>query len=242
MQDLVDAASVVASADDMADMKFSREMFAIMADSYPALGGVIALHLWPQFFDEYVCNELLKSWTFVKNLFPLMIDMEESGFNSLTFTVTYPESAELKFQAPNGLSNDVEFELIPSLDPLEVGDFDFSSFVSLESEEFVNIVTEYHMFDYVHVIVTSTRVIFSYAIMLETILTQEDGECLIGGITAPNHMEFIINLSPIEAFYSMAHRSKRVWLYKSMQTTKGVIIFPLGLYYRFVAYFYNPGE
>lgn len=102
MQDLVDAASVVASADDMADMKFSREMFAIMADSYPALGGVIALHLWPQFFDEYVCNELLKSWTFVKNLFPLMIDMEESGFNSLTFTVTYPESAELKFQAPNG--------------------------------------------------------------------------------------------------------------------------------------------
>ncbi|CAK9328767.1 unnamed protein product [Citrullus colocynthis] len=237
MNALINAATTLGMVDQMADTIFSPEMLCIMADSNISIHAAIGLQLWPPFFDHYFCNETQRSWFFLTNIFPLALDLQDSGYTSLTFSIPYPERAELKFRGPNGLLREIDFELAYSHDPLFISEFDLSIFVSMDSQQFSHIIAEYHMFDYVQVTVTSARVTFSYAIMQETSLSPEDGECIIGGIRAPNQIQFIINLSPPEAFYHIASQTKRIWFFKTCNSTKGLITAPLGLNGRLVSFF-----
>ncbi|XP_038876014.1 uncharacterized protein LOC120068348 [Benincasa hispida] len=240
MRTLINAATAVGMVDTMADVTFSPEMLCIMADSYVSIKAAIGIQLWPPFFDHYFCiNNLQRSWFYLTKIFPLTLELLDSGYTSFTFSIIepYEERAKLKFEGPNGLLHEIEFKLYYSHHPLYVGEFDLSVFVSLDSQEFSSIVDEYHMFDYVHVTITSTRVTFSYAIVQETILTPQDGQCLIGGVRAPNQIQFIITLAPAEVFYHIAGEAKRIWFFKAFNSTKGVITAPIGLNGRLVAFF-----
>ncbi|CAK9328766.1 unnamed protein product [Citrullus colocynthis] len=174
MRALINAAMTLGMVDRMADVTFSPEMFCIMADSYPAIHAAIGLQLWPPFFDHYVCSGLQHSWFYLTAIFPLALDLQDSGYTSLTFTVPYPERAQLKFQGPNDLLREIDFEMCFSHRPMYINEFDLSFFVTMESQHFSNIIAEYHMFDYVHVTITSARVTFSYAIMQETSLSPQE--------------------------------------------------------------------
>lgn len=65
----------------------------------------------------------------------------------------------------------------------------------------------------------------------------QENQCIIGGIGESDQIIFAITLQPTELFSNFVSRSKRVWLFKSNNSLKGVIAAPLGLYARYVAYF-----
>ncbi|XP_038875059.1 uncharacterized protein LOC120067585 [Benincasa hispida] len=118
----------------------------------------------------------------------------------------------------------------------DVLEFDFAKFVSIESQDFINIITGFSNFDNVLVTISSSQVKFSYG-RTTIILTQEENHCIFGGIEGSNKLIFAITLQPTELFYKFVGRSKRVWLFKSNNSLKGVIAAPLGLYARYLAYF-----
>lgn len=63
-------------------------------------------------------------------------------------------------------------------------------------------------------------------------------QCIIGGVAASDEVVFVISLQPMTIFCNLARRLRRVWLFKSSDsTTRGVVAAPLGLYARYVAYF-----
>ncbi|KAL0538194.1 hypothetical protein IC582_027197 [Cucumis melo] len=57
----------------------------------------------------------------------------------------------------------------------------------MDSREFSSIISKYHMFGCV-----SRWISFSYAIIQETIIILQDGQCITGCIRAPNEVQFII--------------------------------------------------
>ncbi|KAL4015102.1 hypothetical protein IC575_027331 [Cucumis melo] len=240
MQTLIDALATLGVADQLADATFSPEMFCVMVDSNVSIHSTIGLQLWPPFFDHYFCSELQYSWFFFNEIFPLAQDLQDSGYTSFSFSIgPNPDLAQIKFQGPNGLLHETNFELVYSHHPLRIPDFDLSVFVSMDSQEFSNVISQYHMFDDVHVTITSERVIFSYSIMQETILNQQNGQCIIGGIKAPNQVQFILTLGPSEVFNHIASQTKRVWFFKQCNSNKGLITAPLGLNGRLVACFFD---
>ncbi|KAE8646781.1 hypothetical protein Csa_005116, partial [Cucumis sativus] len=240
MKVLIDPLITLGLVDVMADAIFSPDTFCIMADSDASIHSAFGVQLWPPFFDSFYSDDIRQLfWFRLTHLFPLAVELLESGYTSLTFSIERfrYNYAQFKFEGPNGLLRDVNFLLTPVVRPLRIGQIDLSAFVSMDSEEFSNIISEYHMFDYVEVIITSRRVSFSYAIIQETIITPEDGQCLIGGVRAPNQVQFIITMSQPDAFYHFASQSKRIWLFKEVNSTKGIITAPLGLYGRLVSFF-----
>ena len=70
-------------------------------------------------------------------------------------------------------------------------------------------------------------------------MTIQRKRCIIGGVGASNEIEFVVNLKAKESLCRLASRSKRVWLFKSKNSSKGAICVPLGLYARFLVSFSN---
>uniref|UniRef100_A0A9I9EKZ6 Uncharacterized protein n=1 Tax=Cucumis melo TaxID=3656 RepID=A0A9I9EKZ6_CUCME len=232
-------------------------MFCIMADSDVSIHSAFGIELLPPFFDTFYADEVRQLfWFRLTHLFPLAVQLLESGYTSFTFSIERfrYNHAQFRFEGPNGLLREVNFLLTPVVRPLSIGEIDLSAFVTMDSQEFSNIISEYHMFDYVYVrycmtimhmiyslavqvIITNRRVSFSYAIIQETIITPQDGQCIIGGIRPPNEVQFIITMSQPDAFYHFASQSKRIWLFKEVNSTKGIITAPLGLHGRLVSFF-----
>lgn len=70
------------------------------------------------------------------------------------------------------------------------------------------------------------------------VICMQRRECIIGGVGADSEISFNISLQPIELMFNMARRSKRVWLFKVVNSnSQGLICFPLAMYARFLAYF-----
>ncbi|KAA0039744.1 hypothetical protein E5676_scaffold266G003150 [Cucumis melo var. makuwa] len=240
MKVLIDPLITLGLVDIMADGIFSPDMFCIMADSDVSIHSAFGIELLPPFFDTFYADEVRQLfWFRLTHLFPLAVQLLESGYTSFTFSIERfrYNHAQFRFEGPNGLLREVNFLLTPVVRPLSIGEIDLSAFVTMDSQEFSNIISEYHMFDYVQVIITNRRVSFSYAIIQETIITPQDGQCIIGGIRPPNEVQFIITMSQPDAFYHFASQSKRIWLFKEVNSTKGIITAPLGLHGRLVSFF-----
>ncbi|XP_011652354.1 uncharacterized protein LOC101206630 isoform X2 [Cucumis sativus] len=235
MRTLVDAFATLGLADHKGDATFSPEMFCLMADSNVSIHSAIGLQLWPPFFDHYFCRDLKNSWFFFSEIFPLAQYLKDFGYTSFSFSIGRdPHHAQIEFQGPTRLLLEVTLRLVFCHLPLRIHQFDLSVFVSMDSQQFSNLISQYHMFDDVHVTITSERVIFSYSTMQETILSPQ---CIIGGLRAPDEVEFVITLGPQEVFNHIASQTKRVWFFKQCNSNRGLITAPLGLNARLVAFF-----
>ncbi|KGN45689.2 uncharacterized protein LOC101219791 [Cucumis sativus] len=240
MKVLIDSLITLGLVDVMADAIFSPDMFCILADSDVSLQSAFGLQLWPPFFDSFYSDNLRQIfWFRLTHLFPLAVELLESGYTSLTFSIERfrHNYAQFKFEGPNGLLREVNFRLTPIVRPLRIGQIDLSAFVTMDSQEFSYIISQYNMFDYVEVIITSRRVSFSSSTIQETTISAEDGRCIVGGVRAPVQVQFIITMSQPNAFFHFASQSKRIWLFKEVNSTKGIITAPLGLYGRLVSFF-----
>ncbi|XP_022958855.1 uncharacterized protein LOC111460009 [Cucurbita moschata] len=253
--------------DDIFDIKFSPTMFSIMAATTPSSHCIIELQLSPQFFNAYLCHQLHYKFIYIEDFYDFMHNFERKGFSSLTFTFPEPDrvdsnvavrvmseacinvysctipwrflaaTAILKFfHGSNGHFEEVELPMFPSCKVMDVGAFDIGTFVSIDSQEFINIVTYFNDFDYVLVTLINSQVMFSYG-KTKIVLTEERRQCIIGGVAASDEVVFVISLQPMTIFCNLARRLRRVWLFKSSDSTRGVIAAPLGLYARYVAYF-----
>ncbi|KAL4015012.1 hypothetical protein IC575_027236 [Cucumis melo] len=165
----VDAVSVLAGLGYVFNLKFSPEMFSIMANPTPSPSCTIALQLFPPFFNQqYSCQQLHYSWIYINPFFPEMFDMERTGFSSLTFSFADSLHADLTFCSRDGHLREIDSD--GSMDAC-YDQLDWETFVSFSSQEFINIVT-LNNFDSVLVTLTNSQVKFSYA-GTQMILTQE---------------------------------------------------------------------
>ncbi|XP_022959415.1 uncharacterized protein LOC111460398 [Cucurbita moschata] len=211
------------------------ENMSIMGSASPETACIIAIQLCPPYFQTYTCDHLHYSWINIHKIFPLMSDLNRAGFSSLSFSFTAPNLANLVFMGPSRL-READFGLNPSNGSRDIGPYDYSTFVTLESKEFINIITDFEFYRYVLVTLTSSQVKFSYT-RFQTIITRESGRCVIGGIEESCFIKYIITVHPMHTFCNLVRQTERVWLFKSDEAAKGVISAPLGLHARFVTYF-----
>uniref|UniRef100_A0A9I9EKU6 Uncharacterized protein n=1 Tax=Cucumis melo TaxID=3656 RepID=A0A9I9EKU6_CUCME len=165
-------------------------MFCIMADSDVSIHSAFGIELLPPFFDTFYADEVRQLfWFRLTHLFPLAVQLLESGYTSFTFSIERfrYNHAQFKFEGPNGLLRKVNFLLTHVVRPLSIRKIDLSAFVTMDSREFSSIISKYHMFGCV-----SRWISFSYAIIQETIIILQDGQCITGCIRAPNEVQFII--------------------------------------------------
>ena len=108
MKVLIDPLITLGLVDVMADAIFSPDMFCILADSDVSLQSAFGLQLWPPFFDSFYSDNLRQIfWFRLTHLFPLAVELLESGYTSLTFSIERfrYNYAQFKFEGPNGKSS-----------------------------------------------------------------------------------------------------------------------------------------
>uniref|UniRef100_A0A9I9EKT7 Uncharacterized protein n=1 Tax=Cucumis melo TaxID=3656 RepID=A0A9I9EKT7_CUCME len=172
IHDFLKAISVLTETfDDSFDLKFSPAIFSIMAAASPSSRCVIALQLSPQIFTTYVCPKLYYKFIFFETFCDTMQECERTGFSSLTFSFQEIDH-DAKLASIPGCDKKVDVPLLPSTEEMDVGEFDFGTFVSIESQEFINIIKRLSDFDYVLVTLSISQVKFSYG-RKAIILTQE---------------------------------------------------------------------
>ncbi|CAK9328866.1 unnamed protein product [Citrullus colocynthis] len=200
LHDLVEAISVLTETfDDTFDLKFSQSRFSIMAATSPSSRCILALQLSPSFFDVYACNKLEYKLVYIQNFYHTKFNLQRNGFTELGFAC-FDSDQEPGYQARNDIRmlldidedgyldrNAVRIFANPEAGTYERNDlpfcastdrmddtfeFDCANFVSIESQEFINIITRFSNFDNVLVTLSSSQVKFSYG-STQIILTKE---------------------------------------------------------------------
>ncbi|KAL4015009.1 hypothetical protein IC575_027233 [Cucumis melo] len=136
------------TSEDEFDLKFSPAIFSIMVAASPSSRCIISLQLSPQIFRTYVCPTLHHKFLFFRAFCDTMQECQSTGFSSLIFSFqeqdphdTYGSDALLQFtNSERGCHMIKTVRLYPSSEKIDVGEFDFGTFVSIESQEFINII------------------------------------------------------------------------------------------------------
>uniref|UniRef100_A0A9I9EKS3 Uncharacterized protein n=1 Tax=Cucumis melo TaxID=3656 RepID=A0A9I9EKS3_CUCME len=155
------------TSEDEFDLKFSPAIFSIMVAASPSSRCIISLQLSPQIFRTYVCPTLHHKFLFFRAFCDTMQECQSTGFSSLIFSFQEQDPHDTY-----GCHMIKTVRLYPSSEKIDVGEFDFGTFVSIESQEFINIIKRFVDFDNVLVTLSSSQVKFSYG-RTEIILTQE---------------------------------------------------------------------
>lgn len=108
MKVLIDPLITLGLVDIMADGIFSPDMFCIMADSDVSIHSAFGIELLPPFFDTFYADEVRQLfWFRLTHLFPLAVQLLESGYTSFTFSIERfrYNHAQFRFEGPNGNSS-----------------------------------------------------------------------------------------------------------------------------------------
>ncbi|XP_023540751.1 uncharacterized protein LOC111801026 [Cucurbita pepo subsp. pepo] len=241
IHEFVEAASVISTQAPTGVLKFSPQMFSIMATALPpSPRSVLALQIRPQFFRSYTCTSQLEyAGIFLNDLQFTLYEMDCNGFPELLFSSTEPDCAHLTFRPPASIYNCrlYKLPLCPGTGEMDMDqEINCTTFVSIPSD-FFHVVLNVFMdcFDYVLVTLTASLARFCNDAG-DIVLIAQENQCSIGGVSSEHQIQFQISLSPWVSFRELARRVERVWIYKPNTSSFGIIAAPVGLYSRFLAY------
>ncbi|KAE8646787.1 hypothetical protein Csa_005303, partial [Cucumis sativus] len=150
MKALDDGISLILTIEPLVNMKCTTKMFSMILPSTPDRSFTASFQMDPKFFTQFTCNYYHYAIIPLGDLYLLMLDMQRRGFFALTLNLsehfndrrvvaalefhTYGDEEKLSLaMLPNFMSKNEE----------DVGEIDYTYFVSIEIEDFRNLVKEF---------------------------------------------------------------------------------------------------
>ncbi|XP_023006013.1 uncharacterized protein LOC111498890 [Cucurbita maxima] len=197
-----------------------------------------ALQILPEYFEYFNSNQTHHSRFSIEKFYITMFHMELRGYSSMLFILIQAiNKISLAFENPQShLEPKVllrELDASPS-EGEQIAQVDYGTFVSIDSQDFKRVVHELNA-PSVNVSLTASQIKFMVP-RKEIVLTRRERGCITGGIPAGETFRFSITLHPLLFFHDLSHKSKRAWLFMSVDYCT-VIIFPFGIFTQFWVYF-----
>lgn len=210
---LLDAINILVRFGENGNIECCPSMFSIIVPHH-YLELNVAFQMMPQFFNHFFSNNTHSSKILLQPLLITLKRMKQHQITSLSlFVLKLLHRLVLKFSSPrNELPLIRKFGMMCAMKE-DMGNIDFGTFVSIDSQRFRRIVTECRDY-FVRVTPTHSHVRFSNEIK-EFIFCKEGGECIIGGVGKGAVTEFLIPIYPTHIFYNISFQAERVWLFKS---------------------------
>ncbi|XP_023533108.1 uncharacterized protein LOC111795095 [Cucurbita pepo subsp. pepo] len=233
------ALSMMHRLHDIADIKSTPSSFAIIIPQN-FICCAVALNIDPQFFNQFSCNQRHYFTTSLTDLVTNLADMDREGSNLLTLSfVRFQPHMVLEFEKHvlDEVHNVSTFEIpisIPSYRQ-DVGEIDYSSFVSIELDLFKTLARWLDNAYEAYVTISSSKITFFVGRSRFTLDAQER-DCIIGGVAIGQEINSSMTLYPMQFYCNLV--SDRLWLFKSIGSNCLILIAPLGLYAHFSSYYF----
>ncbi|XP_022947835.1 uncharacterized protein LOC111451596 [Cucurbita moschata] len=231
LEPFIDAISILQRFDhDTADLEGSPTMFSIIISLASSPPSLLALQIMPQFFSHFSCDQLHYVNVPIAEVATIISNMERDGFYSFVFfLLANQERIAFAFKRHSQQRRwDTRQLKSEPLEPKKVGEIDYSSFVSIDLEEFRSSVITLCA-GRALVTITNSEISFDVPyINREIILSKEKRECIIGGFEEGEKVISEITLFPIKLLNSS--RLKRLWIFKTNDSSVIILVAPTGLW------------
>ncbi|XP_023006822.1 uncharacterized protein LOC111499491 [Cucurbita maxima] len=225
LEPFTDVISILQRFDhDTADLEGSPTMFSIIISLASSPPSLLALQIMPQFFSCFSCDQLHYVNVPIAEVATIISNMKRDGFYSLVFfLLANQERIAFAFKRHSQQRRwDTRQLKSEPLEPKKVGEIDYTSFVSIDLEEFRSSVITLCA-GRALVTITNSEISFDVPyINREIILSKEKGECIIGGFEEGEKVMSEITLFPIKLLNSS--RLKRLWIFKTNDSSVIILI------------------